>query len=147
MELDAAIADGFGPGELAGVPFDEGFRFRGDIEVLVQAGAGLADLGLAALDQQPVALGATGAGEVEPDDDASVWESVSAKHVAHRPKGHKGIEVLGGDLEPVGAPLAERSADREQVVTRGGELVVASAPVKFGCRLDDAEAFEMLQPL
>ena len=55
--------------------------------------------------------------------------------------------MLGGDLEPVGAPLAERPADREQIVTRGGELVVASAPIKLGCRLDDAETFEMLQPL
>ena len=65
------------------MPFDEGCGFRRDVEVLIEAGARLADLGLAALDQQPVALGAPGAGEVKPDDDASVWESVSAKHVAH----------------------------------------------------------------
>ena len=37
VELDAAVAGGFGPGELAGVPFDEGFGFRGDVEVLVEA--------------------------------------------------------------------------------------------------------------
>src|SRR5262249_56979540 len=28
VELDAALAGGLGPGELAGVPFDEGFGFR-----------------------------------------------------------------------------------------------------------------------
>jgi hypothetical protein len=72
---------------------------------------------------------------------------VSAEHVAHRPQRHKGIEVLGGELEPGGTPLAERHADLEEVVTRGGELVVASAPFGFGCRLDDAEPFELLEPL
>ena len=55
--------------------------------------------------------------------------------------------MLGRDLEPVGAPLAKRSADREQVVTRTRELVVAPAPVGLGCRLDDAEPFKMLEPL
>jgi hypothetical protein len=35
VELDAALAGGLGPGELAGVPFDEGFGFRRDVEVLV----------------------------------------------------------------------------------------------------------------
>src|SRR3546814_15625978 len=34
VELDAAVAGGLGPGELAGVPFDEGFGFRRDVEVL-----------------------------------------------------------------------------------------------------------------
>ena len=38
VELDAALARGLGPGELAGVPFDEGFGFRRDVEVLVEAG-------------------------------------------------------------------------------------------------------------
>ena len=31
VELDAALAGGLGPGELAGVPFDEGFGFRRDV--------------------------------------------------------------------------------------------------------------------
>src|SRR4029077_13259794 len=123
------------------------FGFRGDVEVLVEAGTRLADFGLSVLDQQPVPLGALAAGEVEADNDASGREPVSAEHVAHRPEGHKGIEVLGGDFEPVGAPLAERPADREQVLTRARELVVAPAPVKLGCRLDDTEPFEMLEPL
>ena len=60
VELDAAVAGGFGPGELAGVPFDEGFGFRGDVEVLVEAGVRLADLGVSVLDQQPVPLGGAG---------------------------------------------------------------------------------------
>jgi hypothetical protein len=34
-------------------------------------------------------------GEVEADYDASIREPVSAKRVAHRPKGHKGVEGLG----------------------------------------------------
>ena len=38
VELDAALVGGLGPGELAGVPFDEGFGFRRDVEVLVEAG-------------------------------------------------------------------------------------------------------------
>ena len=46
VELDAAVADGLGPGELPGVPFDEGFGFRRDVEVLVEAGVCLADLGV-----------------------------------------------------------------------------------------------------
>ena len=50
--------------------------------------------------------------------------------------------MLGGDFEPVRAPLAERLADREEVVTRGCELIVAPAPVGLGCRLDDAEPLE-----
>jgi hypothetical protein len=107
VELDAAVAGGFGPAELTGVPFDEGFGFRGDVEVLVEAGVGLADFGVAVLDQQPVPLGAWAAGEVEADDDASIRESVSVEQVAHRPQGHEGVEVLGGDFKPGGAPLAE----------------------------------------
>jgi hypothetical protein len=51
VELDAVIAGGLGPGELAGVPFDEGFAFRRDVEVLGEAGIRLADLGVSALDE------------------------------------------------------------------------------------------------
>ena len=145
--MDALIASSLGPGELAGVPFDEGFGFRRDEEVLVEAGVGLADFGVSELDEQPVALTVRAAGEVEADDDASIWEPVSAERVAHRPQGHKGVEVLGGDLEPTRTPLAERLADREEVVARRSELVVVPAPVRLGCRLDDTEPFELLEPL
>jgi hypothetical protein len=99
VELDAALAGGLGPSELAGVPFDEGFGFRRDVEVLVKAGVRLADLGVSELDEQPIALTARPAGEVETDDDASIREPVTAERVAHRPQGYKGVEVLGGDLE------------------------------------------------
>ena len=51
VELDAVLARGLGPGELAGVPFDEGFGFRRDVEVLVEAGVRLADLGVSELDE------------------------------------------------------------------------------------------------
>jgi hypothetical protein len=51
VELDPAVACGFGPGELAGVPLGEGFGFRRDVEVLVEAGVRLADLGVPVLDQ------------------------------------------------------------------------------------------------
>jgi hypothetical protein len=54
--------------------------------------------------------------------------------------------VFGGDLEPGGTPLAERHANLEEVVTRGRELVVVPAPAGLGCRLDDAEPFEVLEP-
>src|SRR5688572_29956918 len=107
VELDAALAGGLGPGELAGVPFDEGFGFRRDVEVLVETGVRLADLRVSALDEQPIALTARATIEVEADDDASLREPVSAERVAHRPQGHKGVEVLGGDLEPTRTPLAE----------------------------------------
>ena len=36
---------------LAGVPFDEGFGFRRDVEVLLEAGVRLADLGVSELDE------------------------------------------------------------------------------------------------
>src|SRR5688572_26604756 len=147
VELNAALAGGPGPGELAGVPFDEGLGVRRDVEVLVETGVRLADLGVSQLDEQPIALTARAAGEVEADDDASIREPVSVERVAHRPQGYKGVEVLGGDLEPTCAPLAERLADREEVVTRRRELVVVPAPVGLGCRLDDTEPFELLEPL
>src|SRR5262245_10983895 len=51
VELDAAPASDLAPGELARVPFDEGFGFRRDVEVLVEAGVRLADLGVSALDK------------------------------------------------------------------------------------------------
>jgi hypothetical protein len=85
--------------------------------------------------------------EIEADDDASIREPVSAERVAHRPEGHKGVEVLGGDLEPARTPLAERLADREEVAARRRELVMMPAPVGFGYRLDDTEPFELLEPL
>src|SRR5574341_997817 len=81
VELDAVLAGGLGPGELAGVPFDEGFGFRRDVEVLVEAGVRLADLGVSELDQKPVAFPARATGEVEADDDASIREPVSAERV------------------------------------------------------------------
>src|SRR5688572_30756906 len=83
VELDAPLAGGLSPGELAGVPFDEGFGFRRDVEVLVRAGVRLADLGVSELDEQPIALTARAAGEVEADDDTSIREPVSAERVAH----------------------------------------------------------------
>jgi hypothetical protein len=72
-----------GPCELAGVPFDEGFGLRRDEEVLVQTGVRLADLGVPELDDQPIALTARAAGEVEANDDASIRELVSAERIAH----------------------------------------------------------------
>ena len=98
------------------MPLDEGFGLGGDVEVFVETGVRLADLGLAVLEQQPVSLVAPEAREVEPDDHAPVGEPVSAERVAHRPQRDEWIEVLGGDLEPTGTPLAERLADLEQVV-------------------------------
>ena len=87
------------------------------------------------------------AGEVEADHDASIREPVSAERVAHRPQSHKGVQVLGGDLQPVCPPLAERHADFEQVVARRRELVVMPASAGLGCRRDDTEPFELLEPL
>ena len=60
VDSDAALADGSGPGEVAGVPFDEGFGVRRDVEVLVEAGVRLADLGVSELDE--LANSAHGAG-------------------------------------------------------------------------------------
>ena len=51
IELDAALSRGLDPGELAGVPFDEGFGFRRDVEVLVETGVRLADLRVSELDE------------------------------------------------------------------------------------------------
>jgi hypothetical protein len=147
VELDAGVATRRGPTEPAGVPLDEGFGFRSDVQVLVESGVLLADLGVAALDDQPVPLVTSAPGEVEADDDAPLREPVPAERVAHRPQGNEGIEVLGGDLEPAGAPLAQRRADGEQVVTRGCQVVEASTPDGLGCRLDDAQPFEMLEAL
>src|SRR5262245_11523022 len=143
VELDAAFARGLGPGELAGVPLDEGFGFRRDVEILVEAGVRLADLGISALDKQPVTFTARAAAptfahrapvgkEVEADDEASIREPVSAERAAHRPQGYKGVEVLRGDLEPTGTPLAERLAHLEKVVACRRELVVVPAPVGLG---------------
>src|SRR6266508_5838735 len=61
VELDAILVGGLGPGELAGVPFDEGFGFRRDVEVLVEAGVRLADLEVSALEQKPEQLAALAA--------------------------------------------------------------------------------------
>jgi hypothetical protein len=49
VELDSVLAGGLGPRELAGVPLDEGFGFRRDVEVLVEAAVRLADLGVSVL--------------------------------------------------------------------------------------------------
>src|SRR5687768_9211307 len=79
VDLDAAVADGLGPGEVAGVPSDERLGFRRDVEILVEAGVCLADLGVSELYEQPVTLTVRTTGEVEADDDASIREPVSAK--------------------------------------------------------------------
>src|SRR5262245_42665033 len=51
VELNTALAGSLDPRELTGVPFDEGFGFRRDVEVLVEAGMCLADLGIPELDE------------------------------------------------------------------------------------------------
>ena len=51
VELDATLARSLRPSELAGVPFHERFGVRRDVEVLVEAGARLANLGVSTLDQ------------------------------------------------------------------------------------------------
>jgi hypothetical protein len=147
VELDPGVAGGLLPGQLPGVPLHERFGVGGDVEVLVQTGICLADLGLAVLEQQPVPLVGPEAGEVQPDDHALVRESVTTERVAHRPQRHERIEVLGGDLKPTSSPLAEGLADLEQIVARARELVSVTAPPRLRCRLDDAEAFELLEPL
>ena len=95
--------------------------------------------------RQPLTVRA--AREVEPDDDASIREPVPAERVTHRPQGHEGVEVLGGDLEPTRTPFAERLADREELVAGRRELVVVPTPVGLGCGLDHAEPLELLEPL
>src|SRR5262249_22013291 len=129
------------------MPLDEGLRVRGDLEVCVETGVRLADLRLAMLDQQPVPLVGPKSGEVEPNDDAPVRESLAAQCVTHRPERHERIEVLGGDLEPSRSPLAERLADPEQIAARLRELVAVTGAVGLRCRLDDAEPFELLEAL
>ena len=143
VELDSTVTSGRCPADLAGVPLDKGFGFRRDVEIFVEAGVHLADLGVSVLDQQPVPFDAPAAGEVEANDDASIREPVAAQRVAHRPQSHERIEVLGSDLEPTGAPLAKRCTDLEQVMSGWRELVVASAPLEFGCRNNDSEVLEL----
>ena len=50
VKLDAIMVSGPGPAKLAGVPFDEGFGVRRDVQILVEAGVRLADLRLPELD-------------------------------------------------------------------------------------------------
>ena len=76
-----------------------------------------------------------------------IREPVSAERVTHRPQGHKGVEVLGSDLEPTRTPLAQRLADREEFVARSRELVVMPAPIGLRRGLDDTEPFELPEPL
>src|SRR5262245_28427514 len=147
IELDAALAGGLSPRQLAGVPFDEGFGLRGDEEILVDARTRLADLGVSELDEEPIAFTVRAAGKVESDDDASIRKPVSTERMAHRPQRHEGVEVLGGDLEPARTPLTERLAYLEEIVARRRELVVVPPPVGLGCRLDDTQLFELLEPL
>src|ERR671919_660128 len=45
------------------------------------------------------------------------------------------------------APLTEGHADLEQIIARRREQVTVTAPLRLGCHLDDAEAFELLEPL
>ena len=118
VESYAVIAGGLRPGELASVPFDEGFGFRSDVKVFIESGIRLADLGVSKFDDQPIPLAARAAGEVKADDDASIREPVPAQRIAHGPQGHERVEILGSDFEPTGTPLAERHADREEAVTR-----------------------------
>ena len=50
VQLNAALASRLGPGEMARVPFDEGFGFRRYEKVLLEAWVCLANLGLSKLD-------------------------------------------------------------------------------------------------
>src|SRR4029450_11231145 len=78
VELDPGVAGGLLPGQLPGVPLHERFGVGGDVEILVQTGIGLANPGLAVLEQQPVPLVGPEAGEVQPDDHAPAREGGGA---------------------------------------------------------------------
>ncbi len=140
VELDAAPAGGLGPGELPGVPFDEGFGFHRDVEVPASRPGYVLQISVSSqLDDEPIAFTARAADEVEADDDASIrepglrgarWTSTTGPRMGRGSR---------GDLEPTRTPLAERLA--EEFVATGRELVVVPAPAGLGCRLDDAGAF------
>src|SRR5262245_5094740 len=147
FEIDAVVARGLGPAEPTRMPLDEGLGLRRDEQVLVETGVRLADLGFPMLDEQPVPFPRPVAGEVEADHDASVGQAVPSQRVAHRPQGHERVEVLGGDLEPSGSPLAERLADPVELVPRRSELVRVPAPARLGRGLDGPEPLELSQPL
>src|SRR5262245_65472296 len=71
IELDAALADGLGPSEPAGVPFDEGFCFRRDVEVLFETRVCLADIGVAEIDEKLIVITAGQAGPGKSGGDRS----------------------------------------------------------------------------
>ena len=79
----------------------------------VDGGEGTSPADLTALEQKPVALVRPVAGEVEPYDHPSDGQSIPAERIAHRPQRDVRVKVLGGDLEPASAPLAEGLADAE----------------------------------
>ena len=83
--VNTAVSTSLGPAELAGVPLDEGFGFMMN-RSSSKPGLLLADLGVAALDDQPVPLAADATGEVETDDDAPPGEAPRriALHIDHR---------------------------------------------------------------
>ena len=129
------------------MPLHERLGVGGDVKIFVQTGIRLTDLGLAVLEQLPVSRVGPETGEIQPDDPAPVRNSVPAESVTHRPQRHEGIGVLRGDLEPPSSLLAEGLEDLEQIVAPARELVTVTAPLSLRRRLDNAEAFELLEPL
>ncbi|HJU50947.1 MAG TPA: hypothetical protein VJ815_01310 [Acidimicrobiia bacterium] len=75
--MDSVVTNRLGPAELACVPLDKGFGFSSDVKVFIQPGIGLANLGVAGLDQQPVPLTREVTSEIELNNDPAVRQPVS----------------------------------------------------------------------
>src|SRR5262245_36122848 len=65
------LPGGWGPGDLAGVPLVEGFRFGPVVEFLFEAGFVLPDLGVSGLEEKPIGLRGRPAGKFETVDAGS----------------------------------------------------------------------------
>ena len=117
------------PAPFAAVPVHERQRARFDRQVWFPAGIGVADLGVAVLDQQPVPpIAWTLVGKGERDDQSAGGQRRSVElHLAPRPQRETGIGAIGGDLHPALAPLREPVEDAGEIGAGFGELIEVAA--------------------
>ena len=125
------------------VPLDERDGLGFDTQVGVPARVGVADLGVAVSDEQPVVpVAGWFVGEGEGDQDPPRRELRSVELcLTSGPRGEARIGMGGRDLDPSLAPLAHGIDDHEQIGARLGELVGRS------CTRDSKDQPERLQEL
>ena len=149
-QLDRSGSQCVAPSDRAHVPAGEHHRIVDDHDqMFITAGVLLADLGVAPLDEQPVATARPRqGGVVEADKDPALRQPLTIQEEGRpHPQHDAGVGLLGGQVGPLRAPVLERLHHLRQLPTRFGGLIDRAGAIGFAPDLNHPSPLQLPQPL